>query len=110
MRLIDDSMTAERASAELREAADRYLRVRVNGGDLRGEYPLLKAALVTWTAFYPKQAFRIGEYWSLSLDCVGEPFLLRLDPATAPGSKTKGTCVPNMAHRKNKAKAKGGAA
>ena len=115
MKSTVQDITALQATDELRAVASRYMRVREGGGDLRGEYPLLKAALVAWAAFYPKQAFRVGDRWQLSLDSVGEPFLVRLDPVRLDPvgehlSKTKGTCVPNMARRKNRAATKGGAA
>lgn len=100
-------MTAEQATIELRRVAERYLRVRLNGGDLRPEYPALRDALRDWTNFHPKQAMNIDGRWRLSMDALGEPVLVRLDLDYGARSKTRGTCVPSAGRGKYNARKKG---
>lgn len=95
----------ERAEHEMREAVDRYFRVRDNGGDLRPEYPLLRDALREWSRWYPKEVFIVDAYRRLAMSSDGEPIVFESPVEASKGSyshRATGQCFPRAKRREVK--------
>lgn len=92
----------QRAVEEMRRAADRYFRVRDNGGDLRPVYPALAEAFREWARWHPKEVYIVDAYRRIVLGSDGEPVVFRAHVAAEKGTynrRTTGQCLPRQKER-----------